>query len=176
MSDTIQFEANTSQITAALNKLAFTADNLKPSMQQIARFMKTRVGLSFKSGQDPYGSAWSPIIREGQKLVDTGRLRSSITTRATRDEAVIGTNTDYAAAHQYGKTGPVTVAQHQRTITHAFGKKLSGPVTFQVKSHTKQMNLTARPFMPTQAGGMPKSWGEGILNILTKNMQKAGLS
>lgn len=39
-------------------------------------------------------------------LNDTGRLRSSITTRASADEAAVGTNVVYARIHQYGgKTG-----------------------------------------------------------------------
>ena len=35
-------------------------------------------------------------------LNDTGRLRTSITTRATANEAVVGTMTKYARIHQYG--------------------------------------------------------------------------
>ena len=35
-------------------------------------------------------------------LIDTGRLRNSITARAYADRAVVGTNVIYAAIHQFG--------------------------------------------------------------------------
>jgi phage virion morphogenesis protein len=72
----------------------------------------------FKDGVDPDGKPWPKSQRvlgkkrgrKGRKgtktLIDTGRLRSSLTVAATADEAVVGTNTIYARIHQYGgKTG-----------------------------------------------------------------------
>lgn len=72
----------------------------------------------FKDGVDPDGKPWPKSQRvlgkqpgrKGRKgtktLIDTGRLRSSLTVVASPDEAVVGSNTIYARIHQYGgKTG-----------------------------------------------------------------------
>ena len=41
----------------------------------------------------------------------------------------------------------VTVKAHQRTIREAFGKPLASPVTFDVPSFSRQMNMPKREFL-----------------------------
>ncbi|MEQ1663176.1 MAG: HK97 gp10 family phage protein [Thiobacillus sp.] len=105
----------------------------------------------------------------GQALnVRTGRLRRSITQRiesgAEEISGIVGTNVDYAAAHEYGFKGAVTVKQHLRKLRTASkfalrkvgGKdigvyekkqgKLTGGIA-TVKSHTRNINLPERSFL-----------------------------
>ncbi len=49
------------------------------------------------------GPGWKPLkYRRGKILQDTGRLRDSITYRATMNDLVIGTKVRYGGYHQYG--------------------------------------------------------------------------
>lgn len=60
----------------------------------------------FRAGKGPDGKEWpkSKRVEEkgGQTLVDTGRLRSSVTYRAFPDRVEVGTNDKRARIHQLG--------------------------------------------------------------------------
>lgn len=60
----------------------------------------------FERGRGPDDVPWKPSRRAaaqgGQTLVDTSRLRDSITFRASGDGVEVGTNAVYAAIHQFG--------------------------------------------------------------------------
>lgn len=88
----------------------------------------------------------------GQALnVRTGRLRRSITQRiessASEISGIVGTNVDYAAIHEYGFKGAVTVKQHLRLVKQAFGRPLKSPVWSMVGTHTKNVSLPERSFL-----------------------------
>lgn len=42
-------------------------------------------------------------VNNAKPLIDTARLRQSITTRVTKNEIFVGTNVVYAATHQFGR-------------------------------------------------------------------------
>lgn len=64
-----------------------------------------QVQLGFRESRDPYGRPWAPLkLRNGKPLLDTGRMRSSFSYRATRGSFRIGTNFIGASVHQYGAT------------------------------------------------------------------------
>lgn len=99
----------------------------------------------------------------GQALnVRTGRLRRSITQRveasANEISGIVGTNVDYAAIHEYGFKGPVTVKQHLRLVKQAFGRPLKSPVWSTVSTHTKNVSLPERSFLRSALADM-KSTG-----------------
>lgn len=75
--------------------------------------------------------------------VRTGTLRRSINQLVTEDStgirARVGTNVAYAAVHEYGFSGSVTVKAHTRTLA-------SGTVQ-NVRSFTRTMNLPPRSFL-----------------------------
>ena len=82
----------------------------------------------------------------------TGRLRRSIHMTGVTDSGneisgVVGTNVEYAAAHEYGFTGTVTVKAHMRKITQAWGKSLKNPRQVSVSSHGRQVNLPEKSFL-----------------------------
>jgi phage gpG-like protein len=111
---------------------------------------------------------------QGQVLnVRTGRLQRSISQAVTSTETsvtgVVSTAVKYAAAHEYGFSGTVTVKEHLRTITQAFGKELKSPVTSTVRAHDMKMNLPERSFLRSALAdqrdqiieGIQKAVGEG---------------
>lgn len=64
-----------------------------------------RVKVCFQRSIDPYGSPWAPIThRQGQPLLDTGRLRNSIKHNVRGTNLELASNLIYAANHQYGIT------------------------------------------------------------------------
>ena len=88
----------------------------------------------------------------GQALnVRTGRLRRSITQRIDASDSeisgIVGTNVEYAAIHEYGFKGSVTIKQHLRLVKQAFGRPLKSPVWATVGAHSKNVNLPARSFL-----------------------------
>jgi phage gpG-like protein len=82
----------------------------------------------------------------GQVLnVRTGRLRRSINARITESttgiEAKVGTNVEYARAHEFGFKGTVTVKEHMRR-----GKR--------VRAHARNVNIPQRSFLRSTATEM----------------------
>lgn len=88
-------------------------------------------------------------VRSKEKLSDevlhvrTGRLRRSVNTQVTqagdRVTGIVGTNVAYAAAHEYGFQGVVSVAESLRRT------KLGNTAT--VRAHDRHMNLPERSFL-----------------------------
>lgn len=95
-------------------------------------------------------------------LVKSGRLRNSIhIISATPQRIEVGTSVPYAQAHNDGFKGTVTVRSHTRSqykkvkeqYTTRTGKissrtsRISTGTVFQVRSHTRKINLPQRQFM-----------------------------
>lgn len=80
--------------------------NLTPAMRIIGQIVRTSVVRNFETGGRP--AKWRPslrVLRKGGKtLVLSHRLMNSITAKASRDRAEIGTNLPYAAIQQLGGT------------------------------------------------------------------------
>ena len=120
-----------------------TLTNFAPLMSRIGRLLKTDVQRNFRQSKGPDGTPWARLkTRAGQPLRDTKRLQNSIQFEANADEVVVGTNVKYGPFHQFGG-GPISA--HTRTITQAFGNRLSSPVSFTVKAH--ESGVPARPFI-----------------------------
>jgi phage virion morphogenesis protein len=94
------------QVAKALEALLVRGDNLTPVHDDIGKAMVDKTQLRFESGQGPDGSPWPPSIRAlaegGLTLVDTGRLKQSMTHFADQGGVAWGTNVVYAAIHQLG--------------------------------------------------------------------------
>lgn len=122
-------------------------------------------GLTLKRWTPRKGEKWrrKKKGRRGNRaiLVKTGRLRRSIKIRSARfQKIVIATDVDYAAAHNYGYKGTVSVRSHtrrrygrekeeyttktgkQRTRTNKVVKS-----SYIVRQHTRKMSLPQRQFM-----------------------------
>jgi phage gpG-like protein len=78
--------------------------------RRLGEAARTLLALEFEAGTDPYGTPWAPLkAREGQPLLDTGRLRNSFAPRgaarrvsATESGFFITSNVAYAVFHQDG--------------------------------------------------------------------------
>lgn len=111
--------------------------DLTPVMRVISEDLKTFIDSRFESSQSPSGAPWQPLKpatiarrRQGSSkpLVDTGRLRNSISARPQKQSLEFGTNVVYAGTHQFGH-GPVP-ARPFLPVSIAGGKAVwtpSGP-------------------------------------------------
>lgn len=140
-------ELDVSQVNKLVNKILAEKKGL-PLMQDIGRVMVNQTRQNFRRQASPEGVPWKPIQRDGQILRDTGRLRNSITYQVEgQNKVTIGTNVEYAQAHQFGIKALQNIKQHARLITQAFGKKLKYPVYQTVGAHTRFMQIAPRPFL-----------------------------
>lgn len=135
---------------AVLTDLLDRVEDLSPLMSQIGAYGEESTRNRFETQTGPDGKVWEKSARVkakgGQTLVDSGRLRDSITWRADKDSAEWGTNLIYAGAHQFGIDEAVTFSAHTRLITQAFGRPLGFGVYQSVKESSRNPNIPARPF------------------------------
>jgi phage virion morphogenesis protein len=149
------------EINAAFSRLVRNVSDTRPAMEGVAQTTKSNVLLGFRGGVSPYGQKWLPLkLRKGQPLVDTGTLRSSMTTRATESTAEVGTNKIQAPIHQFGG-----VIRAKRAPFLVF----KTPTGYAKK---KSVSIPARPFMPIRAGklDLPKAWGDDVIDIITAHI------
>ncbi|WP_104903705.1 phage virion morphogenesis protein [Pseudomonas sp. LH1G9] len=98
--------------TRALQELVSKVRHLGPAnpyvkkgLNQIGVRWIARVKTCFQRGVDPYGNPWAPIHhRQGQPLLDSGRLRNSIKHNVRGTNLELASNLIYADNHQYGIT------------------------------------------------------------------------
>lgn len=153
-------------------------DNFLPVAGDIAQLVENSVRRNFREGGRPdrwpaskraddqaaYGNA------SGQTLVDTARLMNSIIGMGNSDQVRVGTNVDYAAAHNFGVDQEITqqVREHVRRITRAFGREIPlKEVTVKPHQRKFHMKLPARPFMLIQV----EDWDD-IADVVTINLHK----
>jgi phage virion morphogenesis protein len=93
---------------AILGQLAALMDDMTPVMDEIGGHLVASTQMRFEDGSGPGGIAWKPSLRVllqgGQTLVDSGRLKASLTHDAGPKSVTVGTNAVYAAIHQFGGT------------------------------------------------------------------------
>lgn len=99
-------------LNAWLSKLRDFAIDLSPTMRAIGHALAESTRLRFRDGRDPSGAPWAPLSpvtvarrRKGSSapLLDTGRLRNSITYALDgRNAVIVGTNVIYGRMQQYG--------------------------------------------------------------------------
>lgn len=97
------------------------------------------------------GNPWVPARHPkatGSLLIDSGNLLNSIRPAlVTPERVVISAGNDkvtYAAVHNEGYYGPVSVRAHQRTIRNT-------GTTYDVRAHTRIANMVQRRFMGDSA-------------------------
>lgn len=100
----------------------------------------SNVGERFEEGRGPGRQPWPQSLRArlqgGQTLVDSNRLASSVTHRASARGVEHGTNVIYAAIHQFGGT---------------IEAKSAGRLAFRLADGTflrpREVTIPARPFL-----------------------------
>ena len=160
-------EKDLRRIRQALDRLG--SDQRKVFFRRVGSTLKTDFEMGFRRGRSPRGNPWKPVQRGGQPLRDTRRLQGSLTMRVTSDSTEVGTNVDYGPTHQDGVDKAVTVPTHTRLINQAFGSKLKTGVYQTVKSHTRKMNIEARPFL-----GIEQPQQRKIVRVFGQYMRELG--
>lgn len=105
------------EAAAQLRAMSERLRDMSPLTRAIAADLRTFIDDRFRTGTDPDGRPWRPLSqttidrrRRGrgrgspQPLLDTGRLRGSITAVGTDRAVVFGTNVVYAPTHQFGRS------------------------------------------------------------------------
>jgi phage virion morphogenesis protein len=163
----IEIQIDTRAIDSALLELGRHVDDLTPAMRAIGESLAGEIDLTFRNQQDPYGNPWAELAdstkakrRKGprpandQILKDTGQLKALITSNPSRHEVQIGTNELYGRTHQFG----ATQGQYGKT-------RRNSPIPWG--------NVPARPFLPTEGGGLPHDWEQDILAIIRRHIEAA---
>jgi phage virion morphogenesis protein len=143
---------------AALDRLADKGRALGPLMDRIGLYLQGETRQRFEDQHGPDGTPWQPsqraIEQSGQTLVDSARLRDSITHVAGSDSVEVGTNVLYAAIHQFGgRIEPVSAPALRFRIGDAW-------VT------TDHVDMPARPYLglgaddPAEILGLTAAWLE----------------
>lgn len=106
MTISIDVRLTDTQLDVKLTQIAFNVGNLTPAFKEIGMSVTSLVQLGFRESINPYGQPWAAIRprRDGSRkpLLDTGRLRNSITYNADKKSVRIGTNVKYGEQHQIG--------------------------------------------------------------------------
>jgi phage virion morphogenesis protein len=156
--DDLDAQARLRALDAALGDLTPLMDQIGALLEQSARDRIEATNMT------PTGVPWPPSLRAqiagGRTLLDTGRLAASLTHRAGRREAEVGTNVLYARTHQLGATIRPKAAEALSFVL-ANGQRVSvGKVT-----------IPARPFLGTTGEvvgtiGSPEVKALGLNSIL----------
>ncbi|MDQ6988470.1 MAG: phage virion morphogenesis protein [Mariprofundaceae bacterium] len=171
----ISITINDTDVRKAFAGMSALVNNQRKMMADVGDGMVSRVSRGFDKATSPYGVKWKPLskaaklgrlrnnksnfkksgrlskrgrgsVKSGfQPLSSTGALKRSITRKAYKNSVEIGTDSDYAATHQFG-----------RKITSKMFKGATIP---------------ARPFLPSN--GLPKAWKDEMLDTMKEHMKKA---
>lgn len=91
------------QINAFIARVHAAVNIEQQTISRIGLRYVNRVQQNFRGSKNPYGEPWAAIThRSGQPLIDTSRLRSSITFDVQGNDLKIGTPVHYARYHQIG--------------------------------------------------------------------------
>ena len=105
-----RIEFQDGDLRAQLRAAQQGASDMTPLMDMIGTRLEQSARTRIENtNETPDGTPWPKSFRVtagqgGKTLLDTGRLRDSITHRAAPNEAEIGTNDIKAAVHQFGAT------------------------------------------------------------------------
>jgi len=166
----ITISVDARRVQAALDE-AVDDRAVEKALGALGRVIKTRIQLGFKQGRSPYGVPWKPLkLRRGQPLVDTGRLRSSITSKVIGREAIIGTNVQYARTHQFGA---VILPKSGKYLRVPFRGSAAGesPASFLF---LRKATVPARPFMPINPAGqveLPPAMAKSALEAMARALE-----
>lgn len=115
---TLKYEDTELQRMASRLERALRRADFKPLLKDIGGALRESTVLRFQQGKAPDGSTWPKSQRVlmfgGQTLILKGRLRDSIADAdpLVNDASVeVGTNVEYADAHQFGAVIPPHVIE-----------------------------------------------------------------
>jgi len=153
---TIKTTIKEMEMKTALKGLSTRLTRPQKALKECGLVLLRSISKTFKAGGRPV--RWRPSKRalsgsKGKTLIDTARLKHSITMTVNGKKLKVGTNVKYAAIHHLGGRikKNVTVKKFWRYMDTAFGKPIPARSVL-VRSHRRNMDLTmpARPFLVIQ--------------------------
>lgn len=143
------------EIDALFKNISRGVESFGEDADSIAQLLENSIRRNFIEGGRP--AQWTPSKRaeddSGQTLRDTNRLMNSIVGYGSDRQVTVGTNVEYAAAHNFGVNEIITqqVRAHTRMITQAFGRDI-GLKEVEVRAHerTVPLHIEQREFMLVQ--------------------------
>ena len=124
-------------------------------------------------GHDPYGKKYAPLVlRDGNPLEDTGRLKVWHRVTATRQQFAIASTVDYAKYHQEG-TG--IYGPKKRRIKPLKARALRIPVRGGSPLFRRSVEGTPQRMMVPRPGDLPSSWRSRFIDtaheVLTEHFK-----
>ncbi len=117
--------------------------DLRGAVNALAESVRTSTVERFQTGVSPEGKRWKRSIRVreegGKTLIRSIQLRNSIHAESNRTGFAVGTNTIYAATHQFGDRRTIR-AKRKNYLSFRIGRNW-----IRVKEVT--VNIPARPFL-----------------------------
>lgn len=74
-------------------------------LEHLGKAMEKQIDKGFDNGEDALGRPWAPLTTgDGEILIDSGKMRRSITYAVDEDEmqVAVGGDVEYLAAHEFG--------------------------------------------------------------------------
>ena len=171
----IDVNIDMSDLEAAMTRLREAAQDTTPIMRRCAGVLAGAAEDAFDDEADPVtGARWQPLAAStavartaaghaGKILQLTGSRASSLERDFGRNYAVVGTNKEYAAAHQFGATTKPHVIRARN------GKALKIPgVGFRRSVNHPGSTIPARPFL-----GIGPDDEKDLLDIFRDELHKA---
>lgn len=117
----------------------------------------------------PVGEKWQDWSEDYRKtrhgnqslLQGDGGLMDSIQHIVERGRVRVGSPLAYAAVHQDGFAGSVSVSAHKRLITQAFGRALKHGVWQSVGAHKRLMDIPQREYL-----GLSSENSEELMHVI----------
>lgn len=157
----IRNEGDWSKFNNSLHKIVdfnFTGMN-----KDIGEALVSSTRNRFREQKGPDGRPWKKSLRAkttgGQTLVDTGRLKNSITSRATSHGVEVGTNDKRASIHQGNNGRDVKIkAKKAKALRFKIGN------SWAIK---KSVTIPARPFI-----GISDDDQEEVTDIINEHIEE----
>jgi len=161
MAVSIRIDVDAKALQGGLKALRDAGGDMRDTWDAIGRRWVDLTRERFETGTAPDGTTWKPSARakrdSGQTLVDTRRLQDSITHEPDDRGVTIGTNTIYAAIHQFGGT---IVPKTKKALR--FFIPGAGWIT------TRKVTMPPRPFLGANDGDL-----EEFAAILSNRLRRA---
>lgn len=151
-----------SNASELVQRLKARIEKTRPDSPEI-RTALTRIGATV--------SSQAIINVRRHNLIDTGRLMNSIRYEFFQAQNVPGVKigsfgVPYAAVHEFGFQGTVSIRAHKRLITKVFGKPVS-PREIDIKPHQRMMMVRERPYLRPAV----RTHRETIINVLREALK-----
>ncbi|HZZ13119.1 MAG TPA: phage virion morphogenesis protein [Paraburkholderia sp.] len=175
-----------------LGRLAgFGGERQHALLDALGQVNENATRLRFRQGVSPSGSPWKPSKRAlkkgGQTLVESGRLRDSITHNVLSGDTGVewGTNVVYGRIHQLG--GTIKREAHEHSIFQRIGRdgQIEGRFVKRKKSNFERrvqvgsysIVMPARPYLGVNSQDVADMQAVGIehLEAAVKGLPPGGL-